>query len=967
MEQLVNNRCVDDWAQRRRWCGAGRLAIISLVLGWGGVLPVWAADGRGGAVENLHAAGGRAALVKRWREESQARRLEAWQQARAAGWSPKGPGYELQAIRNQRVYIYHTMNDKAALSTAAAAIRNTAPYAVNGSGRTVGVWDEGSVRSTHREFGGRVTVKDGAPAYGHATHVGGTIGAAGVTATAQGMAPSVAIDSYDWNDDAAEMAARAMMTPGEDNKIQLSNHSYGYNLGWSGTDWYGVWPAREDEGFGQYEANAQAWDALCYQAPYYLPCKAAGNDRDDSAPAAGATFSYYIGSDKYSKTYDPAADPYSDGFDQGGFDTILGDSTGKNILTVGAVSAAVDDGSRAPGAAGMAAFSGWGPTDDGRIKPDVVGDGVDVYSTYSSYSSSDDSYAWMSGTSMATPNVCGSAVLLTEFYGRLFPGQYLRASALKGLLIHTADDLGNPGPDYAHGWGLVNVKGAAELLQQHHDEPSALHLMELVLDAATTNVSVAFHWDGTHAIRATLCWTDPAGPLQHGLDDPTRVLVNDLDLRIIGPTGQVYFPYVLQPANPTAVATTGTNVVDNVEQVYIAAPGSNGFYTLVVSARGSNQVCSVVLSGSTSSTSAPPSIMSGSLWPSGQTGVAYQQSLAAVGGMPPYAWSLVAGALPAGLSLSSGGVVNGTPILAGTAQGRLRVMDQQGAIAESAFRLPIAARFLAEGFEHGGAMPDGWTQQVIAGATNWTVQAGGYEDYGQAYPSAAHAGGYNAYLYVGNDSNHTTRLITPRFDCGGLTQSVQVIFWHCMEFWEPDQDELRVYYTRSAGSTWDLLATYTDRVATWTQRTLTLPNPGSSNYLAFEGTAKWGYGVCLDDVTITADAPAPTNTSYGTPYAWLAQAGLAGGGDYELADASDADGDGYAAWQEYVAGTVPTNAASRLQAGIVVSNGGARITWAPDLGAARVYTVEGGTNLADNAWGATNAGSRYFRVKVGMP
>ena len=118
---------------------------------------------------------------------------------------------------------------------------------------------------------------------------------------------------------------------------------------------------------------------------------------------------------------------------------------------------------------------------------------------------------------------------------------------------------------------------------------------------------------------------------------------------------------------------------------------------------------------------------------------------------------------------------------------------------------------------------------------------------------------------------------------------------------------------------------------------------------------------------MAADAPAPTNRSYGTPYAWLAQAGLAGGGDYELADASDADGDGYAAWQEYVAGTEPTNAASRLQAGIVVSNGGARITWAPDLGAARVYTVEGGTNLADNAWGATNAGSRYFRVKVGLP
>ena len=81
----------------------------------------------------------------------------------------------------------------------------------------------------------------------------------------------------------------------------------------------------------------------------------------------------------------------------------------------------------------------------------------------------------------------------------------------------------------------------------------------------------------------------------------------------------------------------------------------------------------------------------------------------------------------------------------------------------------------------------------------------------------------------------------------------------------------------------------------------------------------------------------------------------------------DADGDGHEAWQEYVSGSVPTNRDSALRALIDVGSGWPRISWTPDLGTARVYTVEVKAWLTDAAWGPTNAGSRLFRVGARMP
>ncbi|MBM3891133.1 MAG: peptidase S8, partial [Verrucomicrobia bacterium] len=334
--------------------------------------------------------------------------------ARQLGWPIRGelPGgrlFELMELVNGKPRYYVTHNANAAISTAADRVRNTPPYNVNGAGYTVGIWDGGAVRSTHREFGTRVRIRDGATVADHPTHVGGTVGASGVAATAMGMAPNVGIDSYDWTSDIAEMTSRAATAPGQAGRIYVSNHSYGYITGWYGNYWYGTFGEREDRGFGQYSSATVNLDSLHYSAPYYLAFKSAGNDRNDPAPAPGATYYYWNGSAWVSKAYNPATDPYADGWDAGGYDTMEEQACAKNIMTVGAVNDAVSGGVRAPANGTMSDFSNWGPTDDGRIKPDIVANGVSLYSTYGT---SDTSYGTMSGTSMSSPNAAGSAMLL---------------------------------------------------------------------------------------------------------------------------------------------------------------------------------------------------------------------------------------------------------------------------------------------------------------------------------------------------------------------------------------------------------------------------------------------------------------------------------------------------------------------------------------------------------------------------
>ena len=298
------------------------------------------------------------------------------------------------------------------------------------------------------------------------------------------------------------------------------------------------------------------------------------------------------------KTYNPSKGPYDDGWDNGGFDTIMTVGVAKNIMTVGAVNDAVSAGVRYPSQGTMTSFSGWGPTDDGRIKPDIVTNGVGLYSPVAS---SDSSYASYSGTSMAAPSAAGAAMLLVDYYGRLFPGQAMRASTIKALIIHTADDLGNAGPDYKFGWGLMNAEAAAGQISDHNDFPDTNKIAESLLDGVNTLETYTFEWDGTSPIRATLCWTDPPAAGVSGLDNPSPRLINDLDLRIIDPNGVTYYPFVLNLASPNQLAAAGDNTLDNAEQVVIHSPNVPGSYTVQISYKDSltnnEQYYSLIISG----------------------------------------------------------------------------------------------------------------------------------------------------------------------------------------------------------------------------------------------------------------------------------------------------------------------------------------------------------------------------------
>jgi len=559
--------------------------------------------------------------VEQLAEQSQQRKAAAWALAQSQGWLPKETinttTFELMAIDGDRLYVYKTCNVNAAISTAVNLIRNTAPYDVNGAGLTIGIWDAGAVRPTHQEFTGRVTVKETMGNHDHSTHVGGTIGAAGIQPNALGMAPSVLIDSYEWNNDVSEMTSRAMSYPNEPGTIQASNHSYGYICGWEygsfsgneGPHWFGTYQKKdwhhESDYFGQYDSEAAQWDEVCYNASYYLPFKAAGNDRSGSnnmAPEDGTIFYYYKVRGAiiqwWSKPYDSSTDPCDDNWDNGGFDTLETVGVAKNIMTVGAVDDAVTAGLRNPGNGTMTTFSCWGPTDDGRIKPDIVTNGTSVYS---STAGSDSSYASWDGTSMACPSAAGAAMLLVHYYGRLFPGQAMRSSTIKALIIHTADDLGNAGPDYKFGWGLLNAKAAADIIADHNDHPDANMIVEGLLDNTNTLDTYTFEWDSNSPIRATICWTDPPGAAVTGLDNTSPRLKNDLDLRIIDPNAITYLPFVLNPASPNAPATTGDNILDNVEQVLIQSPNPPGTYTVQVTYKGSltynQQHYSLILTG----------------------------------------------------------------------------------------------------------------------------------------------------------------------------------------------------------------------------------------------------------------------------------------------------------------------------------------------------------------------------------
>jgi hypothetical protein len=207
-----------------------------------------------------------------------------------------------------------------------------------------------------------------------------------------------------------------------------------------------------------------------------------------------------------------------------------------------------------------------------------VAKGINIYSTIPG-----SSYGTMSGTSMSSPVVTGTTALLVEQWRRTFGGANPTPATLKTLMIATADDLGNVGPDYTYGFGLLNAKAAVDTILADAGQGRRIKIDKV---ATGEKIEMPVTLNAAQTLRVVLGWSDPEvltfpDPSYEG--DPLAVatLVNDLDVKVVDPSGADVLPYVLSRDNPSQPATRGVNRVDNTEEVEIAGAVA-GTYKVVI-------------------------------------------------------------------------------------------------------------------------------------------------------------------------------------------------------------------------------------------------------------------------------------------------------------------------------------------------------------------------------------------------
>ena len=431
--------------------------------------------------------------------------------------------------------ILHNKNASQQMGSTSA--RNS--YNINGSGVDVGVWDGGQVFK-HTEFGNRLSIMENRDISNHATHVAGTIAAAGKNAAAKGMAPKAKILSYKFDGNPITEMSNAY----KQNRIVIANNSWGYPMGW---DWDPVAEVPLWFGnhlFGLYNAESSAIDALVNKG--LLIVFSAGNDRND-----GIFDLLY---------WDVQKQKYVYGFfiDEDGPYKILGPhGSAKNVIAIGATN----------GATAMAGFSSWGPPDGGWLQPYITAPGVNILSSIASSDTPGTSanlYGRLSGTSMAAPAVTGSIALLQELWKETVsvnssPSKndgYPSPAVIRNILAASAKDVGAKGPDYRYGWGPMDTMSAAEMIEA---SANANIIVEDKVKRNKINVYELNIPQTIKNVRVTLSWLDPPG----------KVPVNNLDLLVVNPKGKEFRPWKLNPKAPAANAKTGTNTLDNTERVDI--------------------------------------------------------------------------------------------------------------------------------------------------------------------------------------------------------------------------------------------------------------------------------------------------------------------------------------------------------------------------------------------------------------
>ncbi len=206
----------------------------------------------------------------------------------------------------------------------------------------------------------------------------------------------------------------------------------------------------------------------------------------------------------------------------------------KNVLTIGATNRGTSSNT-------IASFSSRGPTQDNRIKPNIVAPGVDIWSAQRTGT---NGYSEMSGTSMATPTANGTVGLLRcylqeGYYPTGVPEpqnriSYISAALLRSMAMVSADP--NVGsytvPSFDIGWGRID----ADSVLYFAGDTRKLMIMDDTIGLATGQFKeIRFRVNSSIPLRACLAWTDTAASPSA---NPT--LVNDLNLELIAPDGTEY-------------------------------------------------------------------------------------------------------------------------------------------------------------------------------------------------------------------------------------------------------------------------------------------------------------------------------------------------------------------------------------------------------------------------------------------
>ena len=376
-----------------------------------------------------------------------------------------------------------------------------------GKNIAVGVGDNAEI-TTHVDFTGRVINRVFyVPSY-HGIHTSGTVGGGGLKDVKnRGMAPRSTIISQWFSD----IITNTPVYVTDYNMIATNNSYTSADAGCPGN--------------GVYDVLSNYTDAQMKNFETVLHVFSAGNDG----------------------TYTCAPYPASYGTVKTGF------QSAKNVITVGAMNQADY---------GIAWFSSRGPVKDGRIKPEIVANGVLMLSTTPS-----NLYGTNNGTSMSGPVVAGAVTVVNESYRKQNGGATPRAALIKALLCNAAEDLGNPGPDYTFGFGMLNARRAVEAIEANRYFISST--------PSSYNITVPA---GARSLKVMLYWADPAAA-----PNAVNTLVNDLDLTVTDAFTNTWLPLVLNPNNVTLTAVQGADHTNNIEQVVINNPVA-GNYSMNVSA-----------------------------------------------------------------------------------------------------------------------------------------------------------------------------------------------------------------------------------------------------------------------------------------------------------------------------------------------------------------------------------------------